>query len=93
MSQATLICALAIAMAFVGFGFGFAYFEMLRRTVELFATVRNWRGALVLTLGRLSAAVLLLTAAAKLGVATLLAALCGFLLARIVAVRAVRRSL
>ena len=44
------------------------------------------------TLARVGAAVLLLAAAAKLGAAALIAASCGFLLARTFAVRAANRS-
>jgi hypothetical protein len=92
MSQAMLIPVLAITMVAAGFGLGLTYFATLRRTVVIFASGRRWLGPLGLTLGRLGAAVLLLAAAAKLGAAALIAALCGFLLARTVALRAVARS-
>jgi hypothetical protein len=92
MNQAILIPALTIMMAAAGFGFGLAYFATLRRTVVIFAIGRGWLGPLGLTLGRIGAAVLCLAAAAKLGAAALIAALCGFLLARTVAVRAANRS-
>jgi len=93
MSHATLISAFAITMALAGFVFGVAYFATLRRTIVIIATRRGGRGLLVLTLGRISAVVLFLAAAVKLGAAALLAALLGFMLARTVAVRAARRSL
>jgi hypothetical protein len=93
MSHATLISALAITMALAGFVFGVVYFATLRRTIVSVATRRGGRGPLVLTLGRIGAAVLFLAAAARLGAAPLLAALLGFMLARTVAVRAARRSL
>jgi hypothetical protein len=92
MSQAMLTSVLTLMMAAVGFGLGLAYFATLRRTVVMYATGRGWFGLLALTLGRIGAAVLFLAAAAKLGAATLIAALCGFLLARTIAVRAATRS-
>jgi hypothetical protein len=92
MSLAMLISVLSIMTAAAGFGFGLAYFAILRRTVVIYATGRDWFGPLGLTLGRVGAAVLFLAAAAKLGAAALIAALCGFLLARTVAVRAANRS-
>jgi N-ATPase, AtpR subunit len=92
MSQGMPTPVLAITMAAAGLGFGLAYFATLRRTVVVFASGRGWLGPLGLTLGRIGAALLLLAAAAKLGPAALIAALCGFLLARTVAVRAADRS-
>lgn len=87
-----LISVLTMMMAAVGFGFGLAHFATLRRTVVMYATGRGWVGLLGLTLGRIGAAVLFLAAAAKLGAAALIAALCGLLLARTIAVRAANRS-
>jgi len=92
MSQAILICVLTVTMAAAGFGLGLAYFATLRGTVVIFASGRGWLAPLGLTLGRIGAAVLFLVVAAKLGAAGLIAALCGFLLARTFAVRAANRS-
>jgi N-ATPase, AtpR subunit len=92
MSHAMFIPVLTTTMLAAGFGLGLAYFATLRRTVVIFASGRGWLGLLGLTLGRIAAAVLFLAVAAKLGAATLIAALGGLLLARTIAVRAANRS-
>jgi hypothetical protein len=92
MSQAIPIAVSAIMMGAAGYGFGLAYFATLRRTAVIFAIGRGWLAPLGLTLGRIGAAVLFLAAVAQLDAAALIAALCGFLLARTVAVRAANRS-
>jgi len=92
MSRAILIPVLTITLAAAGFGVGLAYFATLRGTVVIFASGRGWLVPLGLTLGRIGAAALFLVAAAKLGAAALIAALCGFVLARTLAVRAANRS-
>lgn len=87
----TSIAVLALATAFMGFAFGLVYFAALRRTVALFAAGRGWLGPSALTLGRMGSAVALLAFIARLGAAPLLAAFLGFLLARALALHAVRR--
>lgn len=94
MTGTALISAAALpgAMAIAGFVFGRLYFALLWRTVGRFAVGRGWLDPLALTLGRMGAAVILLTIAAKLGAAPLLATFLGFMLARAVALRAARRA-
>lgn len=94
MTLATLIPSpgLTLMFGFAGLVFGLVYFAALRRTIALFAEGRSWFGPLALTLGRVVAAVIFLGVAAHLGVASLLAAFIGFLLARTIALRAVRRT-
>jgi N-ATPase, AtpR subunit len=77
-----------VAMASAGFTFGLLYFAALRRTATLIATRRGWFDPMVLTLGRIGAAVIFLALAAKLGAAPLLVSFTGLLLARGMALRA-----
>jgi F1F0 ATPase subunit 2 len=84
--------ALALAGAVTGFAGGLVYFAALGRTVTLLASGKSWLGALALSLGRLGTAVIVLLLLSRLGAAPLLAALLGFLAARAVALRAVRRA-
>lgn len=83
---------LASTMAIAGLVFGLGYFGTLRWTVTLYGAGRGWVGPAALTLGRIAGAALFLMLAASLGALPLLAAFLGFLLARTIAVRAVRRS-
>jgi hypothetical protein len=84
---------LAIAMGIAGFIFGLSYFAAVQRTAALLAArKKNWLGPLALTLGRMAAAAIFLTLAAKLGAASLLSAFLGFLLARAVALRNAART-
>lgn len=88
--------ALAAAFAVAGLGFGGAYFAALRRTAELLAASGAGSGARLLpaalTLGRLAVAIVFLGCAARVGALPLLTALAGFLAARALALRAVRRA-
>ncbi|HUZ74187.1 MAG TPA: ATP synthase subunit I [Stellaceae bacterium] len=84
--------ALGSAMAVAGFLFGLGYFATLQRTVGLFVSRHSLLGPAALTLGRIAAAAVFLTLAAKLGALPLLAAFLGFLVARAYALRAVRRE-
>jgi len=84
--------ALAILMALAGLALGLVYFASLKRSVTLFVGGKNWLAPLMLTLGRIGAAVALLYVAAKLGAAPLLTAFIGFLIARALALRAERRT-
>ena len=81
---------LACAAAFTGFAFGLAYFAALRQSVARFAAEGGWLGLSAFTVGRLIAVGMLLTLAAKLGAAPLLATFLGFLLARFLALRSAR---
>jgi len=83
---------LAAAMIISGFAFGLLYFATLKRAAALFASGSSWMGPLGLTLGRIAAAVIFLSLAARLGAAALLAAFLGFLVARALALRAERRA-
>ena len=85
------IAMLASAMALVGAAFGLVYFAVLDRTVVLLAAGRGWLGPAALTFGRIGAATILLSLIARLGAAPLLAAFLGFLAARAVALRVMRR--
>lgn len=87
-ANAVLVALLAAA----GFGFGELYFECLRRSTLRNGAVRAAPTLAVLALGRIIAAVAVFAAAAKLGAAPLLAALFGFLAARALTLRIVRRS-
>ena len=86
------LIVLAVTMAFSGFAFGLVYFAALQRSVRLFASNGGWLRPLAFTLGRMAAAVVFLSLAAKLGAACLLAAFLGFLLARTVSLRVARRT-
>jgi hypothetical protein len=92
MTRETVVtyAGLALAMASTGFALGLVYFVALRKSVALFVRGTCWWGASALTIGRVGAAIVFLTLAAKLGAATLLAAFAGFLLARSVALRSAR---
>jgi hypothetical protein len=78
---------LAAAIGVAGLVAGLAYFALLRRTVALFSVPGGRRRALLLTAVRMAAAVLLLWLAARQGAFPLLAALGGFLAARVIALR------
>jgi hypothetical protein len=84
--------SLAVAAAFVGLLFGIVYFAALRRNVELYTGGRSGFAAAALTLGRVAAAIVLFSLAAKLGELPLFSAFLGFLLARWIALRAARRA-
>jgi hypothetical protein len=83
--------ALASAMAVAGLVFGLAYFAALRWTVSLYGSGYGHLGPAALTLGRIAAATIFLIVAARLGALPLLAAFLGFLLARGLALRRLRR--
>ena len=90
-SISTLIPAAIMASAATAFGL--AYFTVLRWTVDLYCA--NYGGALApvaLTLGRIAGAVIFLALAARLGAEPLIGAFLGFLVARAIAVRSVRRG-
>lgn len=86
------VAPLALMMACAGLAFGLVYFAALCRTSILLATGRGWTALLAFTVARIGAAVIFLALAAKLGAAPLLAAFAGFLAARAIAIRVVRRS-
>lgn len=94
MTGSTLTSTLVLASiaALAGLAFGLVYFRALRRTVALFAGGRGWLGPVALTLARIAGAVVLLTFMARLGAMPLLAGFLGFLLARMIALRAARRA-
>ncbi len=91
MTHGDWISELTVMMAAGGFAFGLLYFVMLERTVIAMVSPRGWLAPISLTLGRLGAAAGLLILAAKLGAPSLIAAFCGFLLARMVALRSYGR--
>lgn len=84
--------ALAAAWVVAGLGFGFGYFAALRRTVELYGAQGTRLVPIALTLGRIAGASLFLGFAAAYGTLPLLAAFLGFLVARSLALRAVRET-
>lgn len=94
MTRGTLavILPLATAMAAAGLVVGLGYFAALRRTVQLYGAEGNRLAPAVLTVGRIAGAAAFLIVAARLGAVPLLAAFSGFLLARAIALRAVRRA-
>ena len=79
--------ALAAAVGVAGLAAGLAYFALLRRTAVLFLVPGGGRTALLLTAVRMAAAGLLLWLAARQGALPLLAALGGFVVARMIALR------
>jgi hypothetical protein len=83
---------LAAAMALAGLALGLTYFHALRRTVDAFAGGRGWLGLAGLTLARITGAVIVLTFMARLGAMPLIAGFLGFLLARAITLRSVRRA-
>ena len=83
---------LTTLMAVAGLAFGVVYFASLKRSVTLFVGGKGWLGPLAFILGRIGAAAAFLFVAAKLGAMPLLAAFIGFLMARTLALRAVRRT-
>ncbi len=87
MTAASLAFVPVAALAVAGFLFGLLYFAAVHRTARLVATGQGWAAPLAFTLGRLALAGAFLAFAAKLGAAALLSALCGFLLARTLALR------
>jgi hypothetical protein len=84
--------AVASAWAVAGFGFGLGYFAALRRTVEFYGAGRASLVPIALTLGRIAAAIVFFSLAARFGALPLLAAFLGFLLARSLALRAAWRT-
>jgi len=83
---------LILAMSAAGVAFGLLYFAALRRTVAHLAARSGWATPLLFTVSRIGAALVFLALAAMLGAAPLLAAFAGFLVARALALRAVRRN-
>lgn len=81
----------ASAMLAVGIAFGLAYFRALRWTIRRRGT-HTLVIHVVASLVRLLGAALLFGAAARLGALPLLAAFAGFLLARAISMRAVRKA-
>lgn len=86
------LAPVALAAVFAGTAFGLLYFTALRRTSVLLAGNGGWTGALGFTLARIGGVVLFLGLAARFGAVPLLAAFTGFLAARAIALRAVRRA-
>lgn len=82
--------ALAAGWMLGGLVFGLAYFAALHRTVDIFGGGQGHLLPTALTLCRLAAAILFLGLAARFGALPLLTAFLGFLLARALALRAVR---
>jgi hypothetical protein len=83
--------ALAIWIA-AGFGIGLVYFAVLRRSIEAFAADGRRLMPAMLALARIAAIVTFLGLAARAGALPLLLALLGFLMARMLALRAARRT-
>ena len=83
---------LGLAMAFAGIAVGLVYFAALRRTSVLLTTSSGWMAPLAFTAVRIGGVVVFFALAAKLGAAPLMVAFAGFLSARAIAIRLVRRS-
>ena len=75
-----------------GFGFGVGYFAALRQSVENYDARGSRLVPFAFTLGRIAGAILFFGIAVRFGALPPLAALLGFLIARSLALRAVRRS-
>ena len=84
--------SLAFAATLAGLVVGFVHFAALRRTVDLYSAGRGRLAVAALTFGRITAAIVFFGLAARLGVLPLLSAFLGFLLARLLALRAPRRT-
>jgi N-ATPase, AtpR subunit len=84
------LAASAVAALLLGTALGLGYFWALGRTAWLYAAGGGMLAPALLTVGRIAGAVLLLGAAAKAGAMPLLAMALGFLVARALALRAVR---
>ncbi|MGC1860991.1 MAG: ATP synthase subunit I [Methylocystis sp.] len=81
-----------LAMAFAGFILGLAYFAALRRTVADLAAGNGRLFLSWLALARYGGVAIFLAFAARLGAISLLATFVGFLLARLVALSALRSN-
>ena len=93
MMQPAFAPSIATAGAFfAGFVFGFAYFVVLRRTIDLYIAGRGRLVPSLLTFGRLAAVTLFLMITARNGALPLLASFIGFLMARTMALRVVRKE-
>lgn len=79
------------AFAAIGAAFGLAYFAALRVNARLYLAGTGLGPPFALHVARLAAAALLFWVSARQGAAPLLAALAGFLVARLIAVRPARR--
>jgi hypothetical protein len=85
-------CIAVAVTFFAGLAFGSGYFAVLRRTIDLYSTGHRRLLPAILTLGRFAAAILFLAATASSGALPALASFAGFLAARAVALRALRRA-
>ena len=81
-----------VPFAAAGFGLGAAYFASLRYGVRHAIARHAWSPYVLLAPARIAAAALFFVFAARWGLPTLVAGFAGFLLARWVAVRRVRRA-
>jgi hypothetical protein len=81
------------ALVPAGLAFGAAYFAALRHSVKLYSDGSGRLLISVLALGRIAAAAAFFGFAARLGALPALSALLGFLLARMLALRAAARKL
>jgi len=92
MTTVALCAGIALTAAFLAAGLvvGSAYFAALRRTVDLYAAGRRPLVVMALTLIRIGGVIAFFGAAVRFGAVPLLAAFLGFLVARSLALRAVR---
>ena len=81
-----------LAMACAGMVFGAVYFATLKLSIVRLITGCGWLVPIVLTLGRIAAAVAFLGIAGRFGAGYLVAAFAGFLTARGIALRIERRT-
>ena len=92
MNIARLLDPLSIVTAVAGCLFGLVYFAVLRHMLVLLAQGRSRHAALTLTLLRIGAATMFFSLVVRLGALALLAALGGFLAARVLVLRAQSRT-
>ena len=78
MTLPTVAPGIAALTLLAGLALGPAYFGVLQRTVDLYTAGHGRLVPAVLTLGRLTAAILFLAFAAKIGALPLLASFMGF---------------
>lgn len=83
--------AFAAATAAGGLVLGLGYFMALQWTADLYGSGRSRIAAGLLTIGRIAAIVLFLVLAARFGALPLLTAFLGFLVARGIALRTMKR--
>lgn len=82
----------ALLMAFVGLASGMVYFRGLRLGVDIFVAGHGWLMPTGLTIARITGLIGILSLATLLGPIALIACFLGFLLARAITLRSLRKD-